>query len=414
MIRAPNVMKSAAIATLAMLFSVNAGSAAEQSLPGATVESVIALARRLNPAVAAAALDFDAAVHKISTAGVLDDPTLLVQAWDVNSLGAGQRRIGFSQDFKLWSKYGLERDVAIAEADAVKFRSQAIVIDLIARVVAVHAEYAAAYESVRIAKDVKQRFDDIFRLLRDRYGTTSVDQQQVIRAEIAAASAEGDVARREGEMKSAKARLNALLGRPTFAPLAAPTGFRTLRLAGVADLQRRARSLNPLLALAGAQTRSATNSKSLADLNYYPDVTVSAIYVQRPRIEDTGTFSLGVKLPLHYDVKDAEQRAAGARLSASEARAEAIRLRVDAEVADAWFGVEALRKVEQIYTLRQLPSSRSSVENAREGFQAGSSDISLLFESERRYATIQLELLKLKAELQSKYAELERLAGGIQ
>ncbi|MFH1344091.1 MAG: TolC family protein [Pseudomonadota bacterium] len=414
MIYAVGVTRLAAIGAATAMLWLSPATAGEQAMPGATVESVVAIAKRLNPAVAAAALDFDAAIHKISTAGVLDDPTLLLQAWDVNSQGAGQRRIGFAQDIKLWGKYGLERDVAIADADAVKFRSRAVVIDLIARVVATHAEYNATYEAVRVTREIKQRYGDILQLLRNRYGTTSVDQQQIIRAEIEAATAEGDLVRRQGQLKAAKARLNALIGRTTSAPLAAPTGFMTFRNASLVDMQLRARSLSPLLALAGAQTRSANKSKSLTDLNYYPDVTVSAIYVQRPRVEDSGTFSLGFKVPLRHDVKDAEQLAAGARLSAAEARAEAIRLRVDGEVADVWFTVEALRKVIQIYTSRQLPPARSSVENARNGFQAGSSDIALFFESERRFASVQLGLLKLQVELQSKYAEMERLAGGLQ
>jgi outer membrane protein TolC len=167
-----------------------------------------------------------------------------------------------------------------------------------------------------------------------------------------------------------------------------------------------------VLALAGAQSNSAAQTKSLTDLNYYPDVTLGAKYVQRPGTEDTGEFLLGVKLPLHYEVKDAEQRAAGARLGAAQARNEALRLRIDGQIADAWFGVDALRKVIQIYASRQLPPARSSVDNARNGFQAGSSDISMVFESERRLRAVQLDLLKLKVELQTKYAEMERLAGG--
>ena len=66
----------------------------------------------------------------------------------------------------------------------------------------------------------------------------------------------------------------------------------------------------------------------------------------------------------------------------------------------------------QIYVSRQLPPARSSVDNARNGFQAGSLDISLVFEAERRLRAVQLDLLKLKVELQAKYAEMERLAGG--
>lgn len=411
MIRSVEITRLVAIGATTVLW-LSPAVAGDQTMPGATVESVIAYAKRLNPTVAAASLEFDAAVHKIGTAGVLADPTLILEAWDVNRLGVGQRRFGLEQEVKLWGKYGLEQDIARSDADAAKFQGRATVTELISQVVAAHGEYNAASEAVGISREIKRRFDEILSLLRSRYGTTSVDQQDVIKAEIESATAEGDVVRREGELKSATARLNSLIGRPSLAPLAAPIGFRTAKAISLAQVQALARSANPMLALAGAQTNSAAQTKSLTDLNYYPDVTLGAKYVQRPFTEDTGEFMRGVKLPLHYEVKDAEQRAAGARLGAAQARNEALRLRIDGQIADAWFSVEALRKVVQIYATRQLPPARSSVDNARNGFQAGSSDISLVFESERRLRAVQLDLLKLKVELQTKYAEMERLAGG--
>jgi cobalt-zinc-cadmium efflux system outer membrane protein len=411
-IRLAGITCLAAIGATTAALWLSPAVAAEQALPGATAESVVAIAKRLNPTVAAASLDFSAALNMVGAAGVLDDPKLVLEAWDVNSLGVGQRRFGVEQEIKLWSKYGLERDIAQSDAEAAKFQGRATVTELVAQVIAVHGEYNAAYEAVGISTEIKRRYDEILGLLRSRYGTTSVDQQDVIKAEIEAATAEGDVVRRQGELKSAAARLNALIGRPSLSPLAAPTGFRAVKVVSLGQVQALARSANPMLALAGAQSNSAAQTKSLADLNYYPDVTLGAKYVQRPFTEDTGEFMLGVKLPLHYEVKDAEQRAAGARLGAAQARNEALRLRIDGQIADAWFGVDALRKVVQIYASRQLPPARSSVDNARNGFQAGSSDISMVFESERRLRAVQLDLLKLKVELQAKYAEMERLAGG--
>ena len=412
MIRSAGTIRFAAIGAATAALWLSPATAGDQTLPGATVESVVALAKRLNPTVAAAALEFDAAVHKIGTAGVLADPTLILEAWDVNRQGVGQRRIGLEQEIKLWGKYGLERNVAEADAEAAKFQGRATVTELIAQVTAAHGEYNAAYEAVGIATEIKRRYDETLGLLRSRYGATSVDRQDVIKAEIEAATADGDVVRRQGEQKAAAARLNALIGRPSLAPLAVPTGFRTLKTVSLAQVQALARSANPMLALASAQSNSAAQTKSLTDLNYYPDVTLGAKYVQRPGTEDTGEFMLGVKLPLHYEVKDAEQRAAGARLGAAQARNEALWLRIDGQVADAWFSVDALRRVVQIYASRQLPPSRSSVDNARNGFQAGTSDISSVFESERRLRAVQLDLLKLKVELQTKYGEMERLAGG--
>jgi outer membrane protein TolC len=389
MIRPFGITRLAAIGASTAMLWLSPAAAGDQTMPGATVESVVAIAKRLNPTVAAAALDFDAAVHKIGTAGVLADPTLVLEAWDVNRLGVGQRRFGVEQEFKLWGKYGLERNIALADADAAKFQGRAIVTELIAQVIAAHGEYNAAYEAVAISLEIKHQYDEILGLVRSRYGATSVDRQDVIRAELEAATAEGDVVRRQGEQKSAAARLNALIGRPSLAPLAAPTGFRPLKAISLAQAQALARSANPALAIAGAQTNSAAQTKSLTDLNYFPDVTLGAKYVQRPFVEDTGEFMLGVKLPLHYEVKDAEQRAAGARLGAAQSRAEALRLRIDGQIADAWFGVEALRKVVQIYVSRQLPPARSYVDDARNGFQAGSTDLFFVFEAERRLRAVE-------------------------
>src|SRR5229473_4914074 len=257
MTRASGITRLAVIGVTTVMLWLHPADAAEQTQPGATVESVVAITKRLNPTVAAAALDFDAAVHKIGTAGVLADPTLILEAWDVNRQGVGQRRFGVDQEFKLWGKYGLERDIAQADADAAKFQGRATVTELIAQVVAAHGEYNAAYEAVGISLEIKRRFDEILGLLRSRYGATSVDQQDVIKDEIEAATAEGDVVRRQGEQKSAAARLNALIGRPSLAPLATPTGFRTVKTTSLAQAQALARSANPMLALAGAQSNSA-------------------------------------------------------------------------------------------------------------------------------------------------------------
>jgi cobalt-zinc-cadmium efflux system outer membrane protein len=90
----------------------------------------------------------------------------------------------------------------------------------------------------------------------------------------------------------------------------------------------------------------------------------------------------------------------------------AIAKRLNPTVADARFGVDPLRKIVQIYVSRRLPPARSSVDNERNGVQAGSTDLFFVFEAERRLNAAQLDPLKLKVKLQAKYAELERLARG--
>jgi len=401
------------VAALLLNLSIASASATDRDLPGVTAESVVALAKKLSPEVAAAVLDADSASQRVGAAGVQPDPVVTLQAWDVNSRGVGQRWIGAQQTFRLWGKTDLERGVAEADADAAWHRSHAIEIDLVARVKTAFAQYNAAQRAVALSKSLKQRVDQLLELLRLRYGASSVEQEDVIKAELEAANAAADVARREGEAKSTAARLNALIGRDARSPLGAPKGFPSLKtkltLAGVQAL---ARASNPQLAATHAQVRSATTAKKLTDLNYYPDITAGANFVQRQTGENSGMFMLGFTVPLQYEAKDAEQRAASASVGAAQARNEALRIRLDGEVAEAWFRLEAVRKAIRIFEQRQLPPAKLSIETARSGFDAGTTSLAALLESERRLRAIELELLGLKIEEQSRYADLERLAGG--
>jgi outer membrane protein TolC len=410
---ARRVLRLPALGAAALLLWSPSLAALERSVPGETVESVVALARRLSPELAAAALDADAAAHKVGAAGALADPTVTLQAWDVNGSGVGQRWIGVEQEFKLWGRRGLERDVAEAEAAAARHQSRAVDTDLIARVKTVYAQYTAAHRAIDLSVELKRRLDDVLNLLRLRYSAGAVDQQEVIKAEIEAATADTEVARRQGEAKSAAARLNALIGRAAQTPLAIPRGFRPLKAKlTLDDVQAMASADNPALSVTDAQVRAASGAKELADLNYYPNITVGATFVQRPTGENTGQFLVGFKAPLQYEAKDAEQRAASSALSAARARSDAIRVRLEGDVAEAWFGLEAVRKAIRIIEQRQLFPARLSVETARSGFQAGTTDLATALETERRLRAIQLEILRLKVEEQARYAELERLAGG--
>ncbi|TND00683.1 MAG: outer membrane efflux protein [Gammaproteobacteria bacterium] len=156
------------VGSAAILMGSTSLSATERNLPGASVESVVALAKQLSPELAAAALDADAAAHRVGAAGVLADPTVTLQAWDVNGRGVGQRWIGFEQEFKLWGKLDLERGVAEADAEAARHQSRAVATDLIARVKAAYAQYAAAYRAIDLSLGLKRRLDEILGLLRLR------------------------------------------------------------------------------------------------------------------------------------------------------------------------------------------------------------------------------------------------------
>src|ERR1700693_3587479 len=98
--------------------------APKTSPPGATATELIALARQLSPDRAAAALSAEAATARIISAGALADPTLRVDADNLDqrdvSMNGTSVTFRLMQDFPLWGKRDLKREIASFEATAAK------------------------------------------------------------------------------------------------------------------------------------------------------------------------------------------------------------------------------------------------------------------------------------------------------
>src|SRR6266852_6099343 len=133
--RAPLAL-GVALAMLIPLGHPRAGSAAA-ALPGANVEELLALVRNFNPDLAAAALDREAAVAKIYPAGALDDPMVNLS----RDQGFRQTLATVSQEFPLWGKRELRREVASANAAAARGKEAGVTSELQEQVKMVFAQY---------------------------------------------------------------------------------------------------------------------------------------------------------------------------------------------------------------------------------------------------------------------------------
>src|SRR5437762_14066566 len=82
--RNPSYCGGLAVAIVAALIGSGPASAQDAGAPGTTVESVLALGRRLSPELRAVALDTEAAAARADAAGRLDDPTFRAMSDEVD------------------------------------------------------------------------------------------------------------------------------------------------------------------------------------------------------------------------------------------------------------------------------------------------------------------------------------------
>src|SRR5262245_29823287 len=123
-------LRSVAILILALPLAMGLALAQAGAPPaplGSRIEDFIPKVRQINPELAASRLDVAAAEARIDAAGRLPDPTFRTEFWDIGRRGStvlpgriGQIKYSVAQEFVLWGKRDLQRDVARGEADSAE------------------------------------------------------------------------------------------------------------------------------------------------------------------------------------------------------------------------------------------------------------------------------------------------------
>jgi outer membrane protein, heavy metal efflux system len=246
---------------------------------GATVESVLAVGRHLNPALRAAALETSATAAKAAGADALDDPMLSdsYQYYRNPNVFSGHA-VTVTQAFPLWGKRDLRREAALADLDAARGRELAARDALDERIKIAFAQYYGASRALAVNQEVIAVTGGMRSTAEARYAAGTGDQAAAIRALGEETSASIETARLEGDRAATREVLNALLARPANALLAEPLQLRRIPASdfAVTSLVERARGNSPSLAVSGAEISAARSRAALADKAWYPDLTVGA------------------------------------------------------------------------------------------------------------------------------------------
>jgi len=418
----PAPLVTSTLALLAILL-VAAPACAEAPValqaPGATLDEVLAIARRLSPELGARALDTEAAQARVAIAGSLADPTLRVTSDEIDrTSGPRQNKMLFTveQEFPLWGKLDLRRDQANADVARSRADTRVTEAELIEKVKVAFAQYYQSDQAIRTTEDLHRVVHDMARVARDRYAQGRGSQQEVYKAEVEITRLATDIVRLETRRRSAAARLNALLGRPIDAPLARPVKLRALPSAAALApdaLMQRARAGNPSLAGRDAQIAAAAAGKQLADKNWYPDVMLKAGAIDRTGNGPNGYLAeIGLRVPLQWGLHEAQQREAAAQVGAAQARRQAQELQIQGELGEFTADLAGSRKTADLIRTQLLPQSQALLRSGVAGYGLGRAELVDVLRAEHDLANLRIELLSAEFDQQRQLAAIERLIGG--
>ena len=401
---------AAGIATGILLLSAESGSSAEPA-PGATVDDLLARVRRFNPELAAAALDREAAVAKIYPAGALDNPMVSLS----RDQAFRQTLFTASQDFPLWGKRDLRRGVAEANAAASAGRESSVTAELEEQTKVVFSQYYQADQALRVTREIHSLNRTVADSVRARYAQGLGSQSDAIRAELERTRIEPELSALERDEEAAKAKINALIGRPADTKLAPPRELRKLPPAAslkLDALMARARSSNPMLATARSEIEAAEGERRLVDKSWYPDVTLTLGGDDLAGIGTRVTGGIGIKVPLQWGVREALAREATAKKGAAQLRQEAVSLKIESELQSALASLARAQRTGDLLEHGLGQQSEAAYNSALASYQQGRGDLTAVLDAARRRLEVRIETLQVGTEAQTAFAAIERLTGG--
>ena len=151
--------------------------AAEARAPEAALRQLIGEALKHNPEIAAALHEKDAAGHRISPAGALDDPmleagflNLPINTWRFNREDMTMKMLGIAQKLPYPGKLGLRQEVAAKNAESVAFGYRETVSRVIREVKIAYYDVALIDRSIELLERNRLLVEQLLRIAEGRYG----------------------------------------------------------------------------------------------------------------------------------------------------------------------------------------------------------------------------------------------------
>ena len=389
---------------------------------GSDLTELLGAMEHSHPALAAAASSRDAAAAEVDIAGALPDPQFEASFEDIDREpgGIAPDRLGsiyykVDQTFPLGGKRALRREIAKAGiAEAATERDQTL-LDHTAEMKKAFARHYLAMHAAKTIDEEGATLRDLAEIAKQRYAQGLGRQQEAIEAEAELATL--DIARADTDRDRAVAigKINALIGRPVDAPLAAPFALPPvpdIATLSVPDLIARAEGRSPALAARNAAIEGATASSKLADRNWYPDLTVGVSLVDEDRDIAGYEARIGFNIPLQWGLRQAQQGQARAKLAEAKARAAASRVELSGAVAEALENLRAASTREATMRTKQLPRLEEAVQAAQRAYAVDQADLADAISATRRLKQAEIEHIGMLYQQQALLAELERLVGG--
>lgn len=386
-----------------------------------TVEEAVDEAREANPEIRAAARRLALAQSKTSTARSLDDPMVSVKDWQTPlrkpwDLNQAQLMIMVQQTFANREKRDMRARVAADSVEVASEEAETLRQEVAAEVRKTCAELKRNGDAFRVHDHQAALLKEALAAALAEYTTGKVPQADVLRAQIAVTKLNEHMIELEQERDSARAQLNALLGRRPDEAIEVSGSYTTpVAVPSIEALEQRAIENRPELASLRKQIATARDESQLARMALKPDFTVGAGYMLMPTgstYRNAYMAEFSMNLPRWNRERHAgEAKQADAATAVSQSELEVRSNAAFLEVRQAQIDVLAAEKRVKLYRDTLLPQADAAFKAATAAYQNNRTEFAGLIDSQNILLDIETALYTAEAAVDSGIARLERATG---
>lgn len=392
----------------------------------AALRELVAEALKNNPELKASLSEKEAARHRVSPAGALDDPMLEAGVLNAPVSGSVFRKedmtmkmLGISQKLPSPGKRALRQEVAAKDAEAVEQGYRETSNRVARDVKLAYFDLGLATETARLIRENTRVLEQFLRIAESRYSVGQGTQADVLKAQTQLAKMSEELLRVQREIPVAEAELARLLGRTgTGAPIGAvlpPLRDADLDLAALREAALRQR---PQLIGLRTLIDKGNTALDLARKESSPDFDLRLSYGQRDKAPDgmprTDLFSVTVAMNLPvWGADKTEPRISEAvamrdqAMNLYQAQQNELVAKLRQQIAIA----EQSRRSAGLYDTAILPQARLAVDSALASYRVSRADLLALLDSQMNLFNYGIGRAASVANFNKALAELNLLTG---
>jgi len=341
--------------------------------------ALIAEALARNPDVAAAQAAIKAAHARSGQASARPDPMVSMNytndGWapSLGSMPMTTLGVMVSQDLPYRGKRQQRVDVAMSEARQTEPQLARARLSIEADVTRAYYGLLLARELAELTGEQRELWRDIESVARARYAVGQGAQQDVLRVQVEVTRIEQRAIEQASEAELRLAELNRLLARPIDARVdtSATLTLRPLT-ASLMEVIEQARSVSPELVAARLAVATEGSVLALARLDFKPDFSIQAGYMNRGGLAPMWLAGFGVSWPIDKAKRESAVAESQLRSERDSRVIDSIDLQLRFRTQQRYTRARTAEKIVNLYDQGIVPQDRMTVESALTSYQGGS------------------------------------------